>query len=84
VNLVVTNVPGSPVPLYLLGARLHESVPIVPLAGNLDVSIGVLSYERDIAIGLFADVTTCPDVNVIAEGIEKSFVDLQEAEVTRT
>lgn len=84
VNLVVTNVPGSPVPLYLLGARLHESVPIVPLAGNLDVSIGVLSYERDIAIGLFADVSTCPDVNVIAEGIEKSFVDLQEAEVTRT
>ena len=84
VNLVVTNVPGSPVPLYLLGARLHESVPIVPLAGNLDVSVGVLSYERDINIGLFADVTTCPDVDVIAEGIEKSFVDLQQAEVTRT
>lgn len=76
VNLVVTNVPGPPVPLYMMGARLLETAPVVPLAGNLDVSVGILSYEDEIRVGLFADGAACPDVAVLAEGIEKSFAEL--------
>ena len=76
VNLVVTNVPGPPVPLYMAGARLLETAPIVPLAGNLDVSVGILSYQDQIRVGLFADGAACPDVAVLAEGIEKSFAEL--------
>jgi hypothetical protein len=77
VNVVVTNVPGPPLPLYLLGARLEQTVPIVPLAGNLDVSFGIVSYAGDVSFGLFADEQTCPDVGVLAEGIEKSFIELK-------
>ena len=34
-NLIVTNVPGPQQPLYLMGARLLEAFPIVPLTRNL-------------------------------------------------
>ena len=37
-NVVVTNVPGPPVPMYMFGARVVEILPIVELVGNLDWS----------------------------------------------
>ena len=70
VNLVVTNVPGPPVPLYLLGARMLEAVPIVPLAANLSLGAAVLSYGDALRICLTADADACPDVDVVVEGIE--------------
>lgn len=79
VNVVVTNVPGPQEPLFAMGARMLETFPIVPLAGNLDVSIGILSYAGALTFGLFADDDTCADVGVLAEGIEKSFVELRHA-----
>ncbi len=78
INLVITNVPGPQQPLYLAGARLLESIPIVPLGGNLDVSVGVFSYDGQLVIGLFADGAACPDVSIFAEGIEKSFAELHQ------
>ena len=77
VNVVVTNVPGPQIPLYTGGARMVELFPIVPLGGNLDVSVGILSYDGKLTIGLFADAATCPDVALLAEGIEKSFQELR-------
>src|SRR6266699_1780455 len=44
VNLVVTNVAGPPVPLYLAGARLLELFPVMPVMGNLTLVVAVLSY----------------------------------------
>ena len=44
VDLFVTNVPGPQRPLYLLGARLLEVFPVVQVAGNVPLSVAVLSY----------------------------------------
>jgi hypothetical protein len=76
VNLVVTNVPGPPVPLYLMGARMLEVFPIVPLARNLTVSVGILSYEHRLTLGLWADRDRFSDLEVLARGIEKGFSQL--------
>ena len=76
VNLVVTNVPGSPVPLHLLGARLEEAVPIVPLARNLDLSVGILSYRDQLTFGFLADTARVPDLAVLAGGVEASLAEL--------
>lgn len=73
VNVVVTNVPGPPVPLYLMGARRLEVAPIVPLSRNLTVSVGVLSYLDQLAVGLWADAGRVPDLPVLAAGIENGF-----------
>jgi WS/DGAT/MGAT family acyltransferase len=81
VNLVITNVPGPPFPLYLAGARMLEAYPVVPLAANLTVGVAVLSYDGSLAITLTADDRACPDVDVLAEGIERSLAQLGAHEV---
>ncbi len=75
-NLVVTNVPGPGVPLYVLGARMLEAFPFVPIAGNLSVGVAALSYGEQLTIGLLADPGACADLAVFADGIERSFAEL--------
>jgi WS/DGAT/MGAT family acyltransferase len=69
-NLVVTNVPGPPAPLYLMGSQLLEVFPLVPLARNLTMSIGILSYGPQLTIGLWADRDRCADLGTLVRGIE--------------
>ncbi len=76
VNTVVTNVPGPPFPLFALGARMLEAVPVVPLGGNMDFEIAVLSYDGALTIGITADRTTCPDIEAFVEGMDRSFGEL--------
>jgi len=75
-NLIVTNVPGPQQPLYMMGARLLEAFPIVPLTRNLSVVVGILSYDGTLHFGLWADRDACPDVEVLASGIEDAFTEL--------
>ncbi len=76
VNLVVTNVPGPDVPLYMLGARMLEVIPFVPLGGNLSVGVAALSYNGAFTIGVLADPDACPDVDILSEGISRCFAEL--------
>jgi len=78
-NLVITNVPGPPIPLYSMGARMLEAFPIVPLAGNLSLSVAAFSYDGQLSIGILADRDRCPDVEVLAHGIGTSFAELVAA-----
>jgi hypothetical protein len=68
-NVIVSNVPGPPVPLYVMGARLLEAFPMVPLAGNQTISVAALSYEGQLGLGVLADPATCPDVRLFCEGV---------------
>jgi WS/DGAT/MGAT family acyltransferase len=72
-NVVITNVPGPPVPLYALGARLLEVFPIVPLAGNQSVSVAALSYAGEIGLGVLTDPVCCPDVALFCAGLQSTF-----------
>lgn len=75
-NLLVTNIPGPPFPLYLLGRRLRELYPQAPLAANQGVSVGALTYDGKIGFGVLADHDLVPDVGVLANGIERSLREL--------
>ncbi|MBB4963203.1 WS/DGAT/MGAT family O-acyltransferase [Saccharothrix violaceirubra] len=75
-NVVVTNVPGPQVPLYAAGARMIEMFPVVPLAKNQALSIGVTSYDGDVYFGLNADRDAMPDVDVLAAMVEESVEEL--------
>lgn len=77
-NLVVTNVPGPQQPLYMLGARMLEAFPIVPLAKNLTIGIAILSYDGALDIGVWADRDAAPDIEVLSAGIEDGFAELRK------
>jgi WS/DGAT/MGAT family acyltransferase len=72
-NVIVTNVPGPPVPLYVMGARLLEAFPFVPLAGNQSISVAALSYEGQLGLGVLTDPVSCPDVGLFCAGVVSTF-----------
>ena len=79
VDLFVTNVPGPKRPLYLLGARLLEAFPVVQVAGNVPLSVAVLSYAGQLTIGVQSDPDGCPDLDVFVDGLRRSLEELGAA-----
>lgn len=54
-NLIVSNVPGPPVPLYLAGARVEHIFPVGPLNMGMGLNVTVFSYRDSIDVGVQAD-----------------------------
>ncbi|HWB66158.1 MAG TPA: wax ester/triacylglycerol synthase family O-acyltransferase [Mycobacteriales bacterium] len=77
-NVVVTNVPGPQFPLYAAGARMLDCYPVVPLARNQAVTIGLTSYNGGVYYGLNCDRDSMPDIAVLAGCIEEALGDLLE------
>jgi WS/DGAT/MGAT family acyltransferase len=75
-NVLVTNVPGPPRPLYAMGARMLDMFPVVPLAGGQAVAIGITSYDGGVHYGLTADRDALPDVDVLAGAMADSLAEL--------
>lgn len=76
VNLVVSNVAGPPVPLYLAGAKLLELFPMMPVMGNLTLVVAALSYDGQLNITTTADHDHCPDLQIFTHGVQTALDDL--------
>ena len=68
-NVVISNVPGSPIPLYVAGARLEGVYPFGPLIEGAGLNITVLSTMGNMDIGVIACPDIAPDVEDLADGI---------------
>jgi len=68
-NLVVTNVPGPQIPLYMLGRRLRVLYPVVPLAQRQALGIAVMSYDGHLGFGLLGDYDALPGLEEIADDL---------------
>jgi diacylglycerol O-acyltransferase / wax synthase len=79
VNLLVTNVPGPQFALYSQGHLLLDLFPMAPLGSNQALNVAVMSYNGQLGFGLLADYDAVSDLNVFAEGLEKSIAELTEA-----
>jgi WS/DGAT/MGAT family acyltransferase len=75
-NVVVTNVPGPQVPLYLLGRRMNDVFPMVPLAAGQALGIAIMSYHGTINFGLLADYDVLPDLDDLAADLVASIEEL--------
>lgn len=71
-NLVVSNVPGPPQHLTLLGRRLTAMYPAVPFLHGHALSIGVLSYGGRLQAGIYADADVLPDAVDVARDLEQA------------
>jgi len=75
-NLLVTNVPGLQMPLYVLGRRIEAVFPVPFLAGDRALAVAVMSYDGGMGFGLLGDLDAMPDLVVVARGIEESLAEL--------
>ncbi|HEY6761791.1 MAG TPA: wax ester/triacylglycerol synthase family O-acyltransferase [Baekduia sp.] len=78
-TLVVSNVPGPPVTLELLGRPLRSVHPMVPLLHGHALTVGAVSYEGRLHVGLAADAEVVPDVVQLARDLEAAFGALNAA-----
>ena len=78
VQTVTTNVPGPPVPLYLLGRKLTRIYPYVPIGDNERISIAIMSYCRRLTFTVTADYAAVPDLEVLATGIHRGLAELAD------
>ena len=76
-NLIVSNVPGPQLPLYLLGARMREGYPVVPLFEYQGLGIATFSYDGMLYWAVNACWDLVPDLHVFVESLEESFRELQ-------
>ena len=72
-NVVVSNVPGPPVELELLGRRVSAVFPAVPFLRGHALSIGALSYRGRLHCGVYADAAVVPDAAEVARDLEAAF-----------
>jgi WS/DGAT/MGAT family acyltransferase len=76
-NMVVTNVPGPQIPMYMLGARMLEVYPHVPLTDNLGLGIALLSYDGKLYWGFNADYDLVPDLSGFVDTVRESFEEIR-------
>jgi WS/DGAT/MGAT family acyltransferase len=76
INTVTTNVPGPQLPLYVLGRRMLQAFPFVPLGAQMRVTVAIFSYDGQVNYGVTGDFDAAPDIDVLCRGVEKGLAEL--------
>jgi diacylglycerol O-acyltransferase / wax synthase len=66
-NLIISNVPGSPVPLYFAGAQLASFYPVSIVVHSMALNVTVQSYAGRLDYGLIACRRALPDVTDLGD-----------------
>lgn len=78
VNVLTTNLPGPPVPLFFAGARVLDPIAMPPIAGNVTASFAALSCSGGLALSVVADGDSWPDLHVLEDGIRVGWTELAD------
>ncbi|MHB8510549.1 MAG: WS/DGAT/MGAT family O-acyltransferase [Actinomycetota bacterium] len=79
INLVVSNVPGPQVPLYLSGARMLVTYPVMPLGETVALSVALTSLSGVMGFGFTGDWDALPDIEMLPAGLIASVEELKKA-----
>jgi WS/DGAT/MGAT family acyltransferase len=83
-NLIVSNVPGPPVPLYCAGARVVATYPMGPILEGAGLNITVLSNMGNVDFGAMACRELVPELDDLATGFADAVLSLKLAADERT
>jgi diacylglycerol O-acyltransferase / wax synthase len=75
-NLVVSNVPGPQLPLYMAGARLVANYPVSVITDGMGLNITVMSYDGHLDFGIVADREQMRDVWRLIDWLRESLQEL--------
>ena len=78
-NIICTNVIGSPTPLYAVGKRMLAAYPQVPTGWDLGVGCAVHSYNGKLFFGFIADTHAAPDADRLRDFLVLSFQELRRS-----
>lgn len=62
VNVIISNVPGPPAPVYCAGTEAVEQFPLSLVFGGCGLNVTVVSYAGKLAVGIVGDRVLVPDV----------------------
>ena len=77
-NLIVSNVPGPPIPLFAAGAQVKGVFPFGPLLEGAGLNLTVLSNMGHVDFGVIACRELVPDVWDIADGFGEAVLELKK------
>jgi diacylglycerol O-acyltransferase len=77
-NLTVSNIPGPREAMYMRGCRLEAAYPVVPIADEHAVAIGMTTVRDTACFGLYAASDPLPDSDRLAEAVNHSIDELLE------
>ncbi len=78
-NLIVSNVPGPQIQLYMNGAKVTHQYGLAPLAHGMGLFIAALSYNGTISFSIISDRKMMPDVEFFRECLQRAFDELRDA-----
>ena len=78
-NLIVSNVPGPPMPVYLAGAELEAAYPMGPILDGAALNVTVMSYRGQVDFGFMVARDVVPDVWRLADAVAPAFRELRDA-----
>ncbi len=78
-NLVISNVPGPPIPLYLAGARIQALYPLGPVFHGAGLNVTVLSNAGRLHVGVIACRESVPDPDVLVGHFPNELARLRAA-----
>jgi len=83
VNLIISNVPGSPVKTACYGAPLVAHYPLSLVFDGFTLNITVVSYEQGLDIGIVGDAETLPDAWDLINDFRQELAELTAAVTTQ-
>ncbi|NRF68857.1 wax ester/triacylglycerol synthase family O-acyltransferase [Aquincola sp. S2] len=72
-NVTISNVPGTPVPVYLAGAKMLDHLPVSIVVHGVALNITVQSYMGQLCFGLIACRRAVPDIDELGKQLQRAF-----------
>ncbi|HWF28533.1 MAG TPA: wax ester/triacylglycerol synthase family O-acyltransferase [Mycobacterium sp.] len=77
VNVVISNVPGSPTPLFFAGAQLLAQYPVSLIMDGVAFNLTAFSYRDAIDLGVVCDRDVAPDAWPMVEHVKAELAELR-------